>query len=110
MAELPIPFEKQAANDRCGAAALCMVYRSFGGECSQAGVWEKVSRGRRIRTQLLAADAIERGYFALILKAAQPWQLLQRCRAHGIHPILNHRIDASNSSGHYSVVVEVGED
>lgn len=114
-AAMTIPFENQEAEGKCGAAALCMLYRSFGADCSQAEVWDKVSRpsagrGRRGRTYLLAADAIERGYAALVIKADDPWKLLQRCHTHTVGVILNHRLRANQTSGHYSVVVDVGDD
>ena len=45
-----IPYERQEdvdGNRMCGAAALCMVYRSFGVACTQADVWHAVAGGTR---------------------------------------------------------------
>lgn len=109
-----IPYEKQQDKLTCGAAALCMLYRSFGSTCTQTEVWESVSRqnygGRNARTFLLAADAHRRGFAALTVKADDPWRLLRRCHEHGTRVILNHRVNSDQGAGHYSVVVEVGEE
>jgi hypothetical protein len=89
-----------------------MVYRSFGLECTQQDIWDKVSRhdlhgSRRALTYLLAADALERGLAALVLQAREPWPLLQRCAEHGVRVILNHRIKADSPAGHYAVLVSI---
>jgi hypothetical protein len=111
-----IPFEPQAdspGNRLCGAASLCMVYRSLGIECAQQEIWEKVARpergGRRARTYLLAADALERGLAALVVQARQPWAILERCVARGVRLILNQRIQLDSPAGHYTVLVSINE-
>src|SRR5437762_197108 len=99
---IAVPYEKQQGDHTCGAAALCMVYRAFGIECTQTEIWERVAKARygskRARTYLLAADAIERGLSALVIKASEPWRILQRCHEHGVLPIINHRMDTSKAS------------
>src|SRR5438552_680660 len=102
-----IPFERQwtAPSSRmCVAAALCMVYRSFGLACEQAEVWDHVargSRGRRLaRTQLLCKDALRRGLSALIVQGRDPWAALRRCAADGLRVILNHRLSPTKREGH----------
>ena len=71
-----IPYERQQdadGNRMCGAAALCMVYRSFGVECTQAEVWQAVAGGTRsARTRLICADSLQRGFDALIVRREFP--------------------------------------
>lgn len=117
MSELPrsaIPYEKQQQQLSCGAAALCMLYRSFGHACTQADVWQSVSPqhvgGRPARTYHLAADALRRGFCALVVKAHDPWRLLRRCHDLGTRVILNHRLNREQAAGHYSVLVELGDE
>lgn len=118
-AESPaIPFEKQAdtpGSRRCGAACLCMIYRSFGLDCSQDEIWSKIARkGARgshsARTYLMGADALERSFPALVIQASDPWRLLQRCDKHGVRTILNHRVSVEAAVGHYTVLVALDED
>jgi hypothetical protein len=94
-----------------------MVYRSLGLECTQEELWQKVSRpgyrgSRRAQTYRLAADALERGFTALVLQARQPWALLQQGMAAEARLILNHNIKnaAGQFSGHYSVLVGINDE
>jgi hypothetical protein len=113
-----IPFELQdhAIGQRmCGAAALCMVYRSFGLLLTQAEVWETIARNdasgnRAGRTYLLAADALRRGLTALVLQARRPWQTLAACWSAGVRVILNHRVRPSSLRGHFSVLAGLSDD
>jgi hypothetical protein len=105
-----IPFEPQQATGTCGAAALCMVYRSFGLACTQSEIWERIARpglchALRTNTRQLAADALGRGLAALILKAKDPWRALELSVSRGIRVILNQRSTASSQTGHYSLLV-----
>src|SRR5438477_1766107 len=91
----PIPYEQQHEQRSCGAAALCMVYRSLGLPANQSEIWQRVARpgpwgAPRTNTKRLVADAHAQGLAALVLRAGQPWPLLQRCQAHGLRVILNH--------------------
>jgi hypothetical protein len=113
-----IPFELQdhAIGQRmCGAAALCMVYRSFGLLLTQAEVWETIARNdasgnRAGRTYLLAADALRRGLTALVLQARRPWQTLAACWSAGVRVILNHRVRPSSLRGHFSVLAGLSDE
>lgn len=113
-----IPYERQADADSgktmCGAASLCMVYRSLGLDCAQEEVWPNVARpgagGRRTaRSYLLGADAQRRGLEAVTLKARSPWPALERCHRHGLRVILVHRITPQAGSGHCTVLVDVND-
>ncbi len=116
-AEQTIPFERQeraSAERMCGAAALCMVYRSFGGGGSQWRVWERIARpdcrGKRAaRTSLLAVNSLHHGLSAMVVEASDPWQTLVRCATGGVRVVLNHRLDLDSPLGHYTVLVEAGE-
>jgi hypothetical protein len=113
-----IPFEKQQRAEghrMCGAAALSMAYRSLDLECSQQEVWGEVARrdgdGRlAARTHLLARDAIRRGLAAVVVQAADPWPVLGRAVAAEVRVILNHRLEAGSSSGHYTILVDVDDE
>jgi hypothetical protein len=117
LASVSIPYEKQKgsrADQMCGAAALCMVYRSLGVSCSQEEVWPRIGRRHptgawSARTYRLAGDALEQGLGAMVLQARQPWAILQRCREHSVRAILNHRVERASLSGHYSVLVDVDD-
>lgn len=113
-----IPYEQQedlsAGRRMCGAAALRMVYRSLGGEWTQAEIWENLLRLaptgiRRGRSYLLAGDALSRGYQALVLQASEPERILRHGQELGCRMILNHRIKITSGVGHYSVLVSVSD-
>jgi hypothetical protein len=109
-----IPYERQrdiGGNQMCGAAALCMVYRSLGVDCIQSELWRAVAAGnQRARTRLIAADCLERGFDALIVRAREPWDTLRVCVRGAIRVILNHRGGLGSSQGHYSVLVALDDD
>jgi hypothetical protein len=110
---LPIPYEAQERPDGCAAAALGMVYRSLGLECTQAELWPRVSalvRGaRRGRTHLIGRDAQSCGLAAVVFRPASPWEALRGCDGQGVRVILHHRLSASEPAGHYSVLVAIDE-
>ncbi|MEI4861631.1 hypothetical protein Q8G41_29010, partial [Klebsiella pneumoniae] len=76
LAQLEVPYERQVntlSPRMCGAAALCMVYRSFGVVCSQEEVWPALVAPSATgvpcaRTYLLCADALRRGLAAVTLQ------------------------------------------
>jgi hypothetical protein len=111
-------YEKQEdapGRRMCGAAALCMVYRSFGGVVTQQDVWPAISRPNfggepRAHSFLLGADALERGYAALTIQARDPWRALELAAAHDIRTIVNHRLSVTSGAGHFAVVVAVDDD
>jgi hypothetical protein len=109
------PYERQENGWRCGAAALCMVYRSFGIACVQAEVWRQVGRAdRRGRmdspTHLLARDALRHGLSAVIVQAADPWGMLTRCGAAGLRVIIHQRLRLGCMQRHFSVLVRIDDD
>jgi hypothetical protein len=115
---LNVPYERQVntlSSNMCGAAALCMVYRSFDVACSQEEVWPAIatcgtSASSRARTYLLCADALRRGFSALTLQARQALDLLRTALDHEVRVIVNHRPSLNARWGHYSVLVGMDED
>jgi len=113
-----LPYEKQEntlSSRMCGAAALCMVYRSFGIACSQAEVWPAIAPPREqgeacARTYLLCADAVRRGFSGLTLQVRHPVRLLQLAHEQNVRVILNHRPGLNSLGGHYSVLAAIDED
>lgn len=110
-----IPYERQANRWSCGAAALAMVYRSFGIECGQEQIWEtirgKSGRGRFCaRAQALAADAIQHGLHALVIQVRDPWVVLERCIRQSVRVIINHVPEPKSGGGHYSVLTVLSDD
>jgi hypothetical protein len=112
-----IPYERQSdplSNRMCGAAALCMVYRSFGFSASQAELAPKLrgpgeSPGSAARSYLLAQDALARGLGAVVLRLRDPLRSLRQCQGRAIRLILNHRLHLESPSGHFTVLVKAGE-
>ena len=109
-----IPYEKQQSERMCGAAALCMVYRSLGLAVEQAEVWQAVQGKNALGdpcgdTHLLASDALERGLHALVLKACEPWPALGRCLENGARVVLNHRAATHSWTGHFTVPIQFGD-
>jgi hypothetical protein len=115
---LAIPYEKQGElpNGRmCGAAALSMVYRSFQKPVAQAEIWPKIAKHNRFgsltsATHLMTQDALQRGFAALAIQAANPLVVLRRCQDSGIRVILNHRLKEDVAAGHYTVLVDLADD
>src|SRR5262245_46567795 len=110
-----IPYEKQAGLRHCGAAALVMVLRSLGRDCSQDAIWPTISRvglrGRRAaRTYLLAQEALRHGLAAIVVQVRQPWRVIEESVRQGIRLILNHRAAPTRVSGHYTVLAELHEE
>jgi hypothetical protein len=112
-----IPYERQGdptSNRLCGAAALCMVYRSFGISAAQAEL-APILRGpgtsatASARSYLLAQDALSRGLNAVVFRVRDPLTSLRQSQRPPVRMILNHRLHAESSSGHFSVLVRVGE-
>lgn len=107
---IELPYETQSDEWSCGAAALTMVYRSFGIASSQTGIWERIRShgpGPRLhaRAQDMVADAWGVGLHALLIEVRDPWLVLERSLQHSVRLIVNHCPDASSGIGHYSVVV-----
>jgi len=113
-----IPYERQSdpeAHRLCGAAALSMVYRSFGQTCSQAEIWPRISKRNNLgsltsATYLMTQDAQSRGLAAIAVRARQPLEVLRRCKEKGLRVILNHRLTEDTPLGHYTVLVDVDQE
>ena len=98
----------------CGAACLSMVYKSFGKEIPEAGIWPLIAKPNRFgsvssTTHLMARHAISLGLNAVAIEARHPIQVLRLCRESGIRAILNHRVHPGTSSGHYSVLADIDD-
>jgi hypothetical protein len=95
----------------CGAAALCMVYRSFGMSCMQAELAAKLTRTGPFatagtRSYLLAKDALASGLSAIVLRANDPLSTLSSCQKQRLRAILNHRPRLDSPNGHFTVFVD----
>jgi hypothetical protein len=107
---LDVPYERQLENWTCGAAALCMAYRSFGLDARQAEVWTRVkpAHGDRHRrgapTSALIRHALAQGFSALALRAADPWRLLRRCFRPDLRAIVFPRRGYDTSGLHAAVL------
>jgi Papain-like cysteine protease AvrRpt2 len=115
-ARLDLPYEPQVLSTHmCGAAALCMVYRSFDLVCSQEEVWPAIAASSttgssRARTYLLCADALRRGFAAVTLQVRQALGLLRTALEHEVRVIVHHRQSLNSRWGHYSVLVGMDEE
>jgi hypothetical protein len=96
----------------CGAAALAMVYRSFGQDVPQSEIWPRIAKRNNLgslasATYLMAQDAIRRGFTAVAIQAKHPLQALRVCRDAGIRAILAHRLREDLGAGHYTVLLDI---
>jgi hypothetical protein len=107
--------EQQDSTRRmCGAAALEMIYRSFGLATTQAEIWPLIARRDQrgswnAATYLLAKAAMACGLQAAVVQAGRPWETLQNAAPSGWRVILNHHLAADSPSGHFTVLVDVDE-
>lgn len=110
-----IPYEKQIetrVNRMCGAAALAMVYRSFGLTVTQTEIWNNISTpdsrgGRFAKTSVLCQDALGRGLKSIIVKAKDPIRVLHICDKNSVRAILNLRLRSRSVLGHFTVLVRI---
>jgi hypothetical protein len=117
VATVAIPYEKQnqpQGTRTCGAACLSMVYRSFGKNVPQDEIWPAISKPGPLgslasTTHLMAHDAVNRGFQAVVFQARHPLQALRLCQELGIHAILNHSLQKVSPAGHYSVLVGLND-
>lgn len=109
-----VPQPGSPESGRCGAAALAMALARLGRSVSADEVWPEISRyGRRgvnARTHLLARAAIQRGLHATVIQLRDPWPALGQLHRAGLSLILNHRLAADSTVGHFSVLVDWAED
>jgi len=114
---MKINYQKQLdvpGNRMCGAAALWMVYDSFGIRTSQQDIWPRISvpdsEGDKYSlTYLLCADVIKQGLHGIIIQAKNPWKILKLCNENSIEAILLHRLEADSPCGHFTVLVDVDD-
>lgn len=117
MSAAVIPYESQVdpqTSRMCGAACLRMIYRSLGRDVSQHEIWPAISKpgplgGLASTTHLMAQDAVNRGYNALVIQARHPLQALRLCREWEIRAILNHSLQRGSPAGHYSTLVDLDD-
>ncbi|MCS6860606.1 MAG: phytochelatin synthase family protein [Abditibacteriales bacterium] len=121
---MDIPYEKQEdtkTQRTCGAAALAMIYRSFGLGGSQAEIWREVATPAPKRrwffrqrwftqTHRLCAHALRCGLCAVTVRAKDPLRVLRLCCERSIRVILNHRQSLKSDEGHFTVLVDVTEE
>ena len=89
----------------CGAAALCMVYRSFGVACTQADVWHAVAGGTPAPPPADLRRFLAPWVRRFDRPGRAPWDLLRVCERNSIRAIVNHRIAHTSPHGHYTVLV-----
>src|SRR5262249_45418436 len=109
------PYERQFNHWSCGAAALTMVYRSFGIQCEQEQIWEATRATSQLgllcsRVQSLAANAIVKGLHAIAIEARDPCLVIDRCLSQSVLVIINHTPEAASGSGHFSVLTALNEE
>ncbi|QDU59642.1 Peptidase C39 family protein [Planctomycetes bacterium Pan216] len=107
------PYVEQETRYMCGAASLRMVYLSLGLNVAQQHIWWEVSRNEvSARTHLLAHDAIQRGFEAMVIQLPDkdPWPALEEAHRVGASVILNHRPEKNSPSGHFSVLLGLDQD
>jgi hypothetical protein len=117
-AQLDMPYERQLntlSPRMCGAAALCMVYRSFGLVCSQEELWPGITAPSTsgpscARTYMLCADALRRGFAAVTLQVRRALDLLRAALEQEVRVIVNHRPGLNSPGGHFSVVTAMDAD
>jgi hypothetical protein len=114
-----IPYEKQIWNDEnqrsCAAAALSMVYQSFGMSVDQKLIWQSVSTpsptgGFYAQNYRLAADAQARGLFAVAVQARDPVGTTKLLLSKCIPVVMNYRVTKGSNRGHFTVAVSSGTD
>jgi hypothetical protein len=84
-------------------------------EVPQSQIWPAIAKANRFgdtgsTTHLMVRDALSRGFDAVAIQARHPWYVLRICRDAGIRVILNHRLHAETAGGHYTVMVDIGEE
>jgi ABC-type bacteriocin/lantibiotic exporter with double-glycine peptidase domain len=116
---LDIPYEKQINRTNeylCGAAALGMVYQSFGMSIEQEAIWESIREtepstrsdsGRFVaKTHQLVRHAVGQDYDALAVRVRDPERTLATWTCDdSLRVILNHRTRMTSPKGHFTVLV-----
>jgi hypothetical protein len=116
-AGVAIPYERQTDSQTgrmCGAACLRMVYGSFGRDVPQLEIWPAIAKPGPLgslasTTHLMAQDAVNRGFGAVVTQARHPLQALRLCQEWNIRAILNHSMHPGSPAGHYSVLLDLDD-
>jgi len=115
LAAIPYDTQNDSQTSRtCGAASLRMIYRSLGKDVPQHEIWPAISKSGPLgslasTTHLMAQDAVNRGFNAVVIQARYPLQALRLCKEWGIRAILNHSLQKDSPAGHYSVLVDLDD-
>lgn len=114
-----IPYQPQrpigTAQRTCGAAALAMVYESFGVAVADHTIWQQSAKHQHageicLRTHQLSADALARGFTAACLQVQSlGLPVIARLIQTGWRVIVNHLQTAETPQGHFSVVTGIDE-
>ena len=100
-------YEPQLGERRCGAAALVMVYRSFGRIADQETVWNELqsysAEKTRTRTFHLARNALEHGLSAVVVRIRNPMAFLLAENFPEVRVISVCRIHRDSGLGHFSL-------
>lgn len=112
-------FERQSnttGRRTCGAAVLCMVYRSFGFEADHDAIWDELhspenngaapGKTPNLRTNALVKHLRENrpGFDALAVRIGSPWEFLLEFKATEQRLILNHRTRPNSPEGHFTLL------
>ena len=112
---MKIPYEKQLFNSpsqrSCGAAALRMVYASYGLGDKQVDIWAAISTPSRAgglyaENYKMITHILSRGLAAVFVQAIDPVELTKRLLNQHIRVIMNYRANASSTAGHYTVALK----
>lgn len=111
-----LPYEQQRDRWSCGAASLCMVYRSLGLPAIQEEVHQRMRldplqllpRGRTLVE--LTRDPLTMGLAVIPLRAAHPWAALQTSCRSSLQIVLRHRMRIEHAGGHFSVLRDMEPD
>jgi hypothetical protein len=110
-----IPYVSQPKGSmKCAAAALEMVYRSYGRAEDLESIWPRIaypdgSGGLYGRTAKVALDALHHGFAAVVVHARDPVKVLQVAQAEDVRVLLIHRPGLYSKLGHMTVLTGLTE-
>jgi Peptidase C39 family len=112
---LVIPYEAQLdgpTNRMCGAAALVMVFKSFGLTADQTQIWQQVRTQAADGTWYAMSDsigafALNNGLRAVIARINQPIPVLATSWDNQVRVIINRRLAQDSFLGHFTVVAGI---
>jgi hypothetical protein len=103
-----------AGSRYCGASCLNAVYASLGIQSTPDQIWRAIAKPNRFgsvasTTHLMAKDALDRGLQAMVVQVRDPIIVLKACVEAKINAIVNHRLSADSSIGHYSILQAIND-